>query len=101
MERKSMNRLKLRLIIAGRTTESEQALQNVTVLCDADLPDGWEIEVIDILEERQRAWREQTLATPTLIRLLPEPVRRIIGDLGDRRQLRIGLGLPLAGGLSS
>ena len=85
------------LFITGGTAKSRMAVHNLKVLCDAHLGDGYRLEVIDVLEEPQRAERDKVLATPTLVRSSPHPVRKIIGDLSDTRQLLAGLELPLDG----
>ena len=88
-----MTRFKLRLYVTGRTPQSQRALSNLRAICEADLGGVYEIEVIDILENPTLAEKEKILATPTLVRRLPEPVRKIIGDLSDREKVLLGLDL--------
>ena len=88
-----MTRFKLRLFITGRTSQSQRALENLRILCDAELRGLDEVEVIDVLEHPAWAENEKILATPTLVKRLPEPVRKIIGDLSDREKVLLGLDL--------
>jgi circadian clock protein KaiB len=83
----------LRLYVAGTTDRSTHALANLRTICEELLADRYEIEVIDLLERPQLAKGEQIVAIPTLVRQLPEPVRKIIGDLSDRERVLIGLDL--------
>lgn len=84
----------LRLYITGQTASSRQAVSNLKTLCAAELDGGvYEIEIIDVLENPQLAEEAKVLATPTLIRKLPLPMRKIIGDLGDREKVLLGLDL--------
>ena len=84
---------KLRLFITGHTPHSRRAIENLRRICETDLRDQYEIEVIDILENPQLAENEKIMATPTLVKKLPEPVRKIIGDLSDRDKVLLGLDL--------
>jgi circadian clock protein KaiB len=86
-----MNQFKLRLYITGRTPQSQRALENLEAICSTELEDQYEIEVIDVLEHPTLAENEKILATPTLVKRLPEPVRKIIGDLSDRQKVLVGL----------
>ena len=86
-----MTRFKLRLYITGTTPQSQRALDNLERICEAELSGLYEIEVIDILEHPTLAESEKILATPTLVKQLPEPVRKIIGDLSDRQKVLLGL----------
>lgn len=86
-------RYRLRLYVTGRTPASQRALSNLEQICRTELKGEYEIEVIDILEHPQLAEYEKILATPTLVRQLPEPVRKIIGDLSDREKVLLGLDL--------
>ena len=88
-----MKKFKLRLYITGRTPQSQRALANLRAICEADLKGVYEIEVIDVLEHPTLAENEKILATPTLVKRLPEPVRKIIGDLSDRDKVQLGLDL--------
>ena len=81
----------LRLYVAGKTTRSEAALANLRKICEDHLAGKYTIEVIDLLERPQLARGEQIIAIPTLERRLPEPVRKIIGDLSNTERVLIGL----------
>jgi circadian clock protein KaiB len=83
----------LRLYIAGRTPRAEAALENLRRICEDRLAGRYAIEVIDLLERPQLARGEQIVALPTLERRLPEPVRKIIGDLSNTERVLIGLDL--------
>jgi len=85
---------RLRLYVAGQTPRSIAALDNLKRLCDADLENSYEIEVIDLLKHPQRARQDQIVAVPTLVRKLPKPIRKIIGDLSSKERVLVGLGLP-------
>jgi len=73
----------LRLYVAGQTAKSIAALANLKRLCDAHLAGRYEIEVIDLLENPRLAAGDQILVVPTLVRKLPEPIKKIIGDLSQ------------------
>lgn len=83
----------LRLYVAGQTPKSLAALANLKRLCDQHAPQGYQIEVIDLVKNPQLAQGDQILAIPTLVRSLPEPVRKIIGDLSDTERVLVGLDL--------
>ena len=83
----------LRLYVAGQTPKSVAALTNLRKICEEHLAGQYEIEVIDLLERPQLAKGEQIVAIPTLERRLPEPVRKIIGDLSNTERVLIGLDL--------
>lgn len=83
----------LRLYVAGQSARSIAALTNLHRICDAHLAGQYEIEVIDLLEQPQLAKGDQILAVPTLVRKLPEPFRRIIGDLSETDRVLVGLDL--------
>lgn len=85
--------LLLRLYLTGRTPRSEQALINVRRLVAELNLDVHELEIIDILEQPERAEEENLLATPTLIKVDPPPMRRVIGDLSNVRAVAEALGL--------
>lgn len=86
-------RFKLRLYITGTTPQSQRAIANLHDICRSEIPGLYEVEVIDVLEHPVLAENEKILATPTLVKRLPEPVRKIIGDLSDRQQVLIGLNI--------
>lgn len=83
----------LRLYIAGHTPKSRLAFANLNKLCEEHVPGRYEIEVIDLLVHPQLARGDQIVAIPTLVRKLPEPLRRIIGDLSDTEKTLVGLQL--------
>ncbi|MCU1392794.1 MAG: circadian clock protein KaiB [Ilumatobacteraceae bacterium] len=83
----------LRLYVAGETPRSVAALSNLRRICEEHLAGKYEIEVIDLLVRPHLAKGEQIVAIPTLVRQLPEPVRKIIGDLSDQERVLIGLDL--------
>jgi circadian clock protein KaiB len=84
-------KLQLRLYVAGQTPRSIAALANLRQVCEERVPGKYEIEVIDLLKKPQLASGDQILAVPTLVRKLPEPIRKIIGDLSNKEKLLIGL----------
>ena len=88
-----MNKMKLKLYITGRTPKSEVAIRNLRGICEGEMAGKYELIVIDILERPQLAEDEKILATPTLIKELPPPLRRIIGDLSHKEKVLIGLDL--------
>jgi circadian clock protein KaiB len=81
----------LRLYVAGQTPKSLAALSNLRTLCDLHLPGKYRIEIVDLVKDPQRAKADQILAIPTLVRRLPEPVRKIIGDLSNTERVLVGL----------
>jgi circadian clock protein KaiB len=87
----------LRLYVAGATTRSRQALRRVYQLCEAELKDNYELEVIDVYQQPELARENQIVATPTLIKEFPRPMRRFIGNLSNLTRLFDESGL-IAGG---
>jgi len=83
----------LRLYIAGQTPKSILALQNITRYCEEHLAGKYSIEVIDLLKTPQLAEGDQIFAIPTLVRKLPEPMRKIIGDLSNEEKVLVGLNI--------
>ncbi len=83
----------LKLYIAGQTARTEQAIANLRGICETDLEGQFELAVIDVLERPQLAENEKILATPTLVKELPPPLRRVVGDLSDRDSILVGLDL--------
>ena len=83
----------LRLYVAGQTPKSITAFANLKKLCEEHLEGKYHIEVIDLLENPQLAKGDQILAIPTLVRKLPEPLRKIIGDLSNTEKVIVGLDL--------
>lgn len=88
----------LRLYVAGKTARSVAALANLERICKEHLEGKYRIEVIDVLQKPQLARGDQILALPTLVRHLPEPVKKIIGDLSNEERVLIGLDLRAAVG---
>ena len=86
-------RWELRLYTAGQTPKSVAAFNNLKRLCEAHMPGRYEIEVIDLMLNPRLAKEDQIVAIPTLVRKLPEPLRRIIGDLSDTERALVGLQL--------
>ncbi len=89
-----VNTYTFRLYVAGQTERSQAAEANLRLLCESRLPGHYEIEVIDAAEHPGRAAEERILATPTVLRLAPPPLRRVIGDLSDHERTAAALGLP-------
>lgn len=83
----------LRLYIAGQTAKSKAAIENLKRICEEHLPNEYKIEVVDLLENPKLARGDQIVAIPTLIRKLPDPVRRVVGDLSNTEKTLVGLQL--------
>jgi len=83
----------LKLYVAGQTARSLQAFANLKRICEEHLAGSYQIEVVDLLKNPQLAEGDQILAIPTLVRKLPEPVRKIIGDLSNTERVLVGLDL--------
>ena len=83
----------LRLYITGNSVNSQRAIANLLKLCKEELANQYQVEIIDVLEEPDRAEDEKILVTPTLIKQLPPPLQRIIGDLSNREKVLTGLDL--------
>ncbi|WP_374951473.1 circadian clock KaiB family protein [Mucilaginibacter sp.] len=83
----------LRLYVAGKTPKSVTALANLKKYCEEHLKGEYRIEVIDLLEQPQLAEGDQILAIPTLVRKVPEPIRKIIGDLSNEEKVLVGLNI--------
>jgi circadian clock protein KaiB len=86
----------LRLYVAGQTPKSILALKNITRYCRENLEGKYSIEVIDLLVKPQLAEGDQIFAIPTLVRKVPEPIRKIIGDLSNEERVLVGLNIRLA-----
>ncbi|GFO57238.1 KaiB 1 [Geomonas sp. Red276] len=93
-----MDKYRLKLFVTGQTSRSSRAIANLRRICEHELGTEYELNIIDVLERPQSAEDERILATPTLIKEFPLPVRRIIGDLADTEQVLLGLELPPRGG---
>jgi len=85
------HRYVLKLYVTGDTPRSRRAIQNLKDICETELDREYRLEVIDVLKQPQLAEDERILATPLLIKDLPPPLRRLIGDLSDREQVLLGL----------
>ena len=83
----------LRLYIAGKTAKSVTALKNLKKYCEQHLKGQYVIEVIDLLVKPQLAEGDQILAIPTLVKKVPEPIRKIIGDLSNEEKVLVGLNI--------
>ena len=81
----------LRLYVTGTSPRAEVAVANLRRICEQELQGRYELQVIDVLEQPQLAEDEKVLATPTLIKQLPPPLRRVIGDLSDKDKVLLGL----------
>jgi circadian clock protein KaiB len=81
----------LKLYVTGKTPRTEKAIANLRRICEEDLHGQYELQIIDVLQHPQLAEDEKILATPTLIKRLPPPLRRVIGDLSDRDKVLLGL----------
>jgi len=81
----------LRLYITGFTPRSKEAMRNIKKICEEELKGRYELEVIDIYQQPELAKTEQILAAPTLIRKLPLPLRKLVGDMSNKEKVIIGL----------
>ena len=88
-----VKKYELRLYIAGNTPKSMAALSNLKKYCETHLADQYSLEVIDLLIHPQLAAGDQILAIPTLVRKVPEPIRKIIGDLSNEEKVLVGLNI--------
>lgn len=86
-----LNRWNLRLYVAGQTPRSITAFKNLKNICEEYLKGRYHIEVIDLMENPTLARGDQILAVPTLVRKLPQPIRKIIGDLSNTERVLVGL----------
>lgn len=92
-DKSSTPKWELKLYVAGQTAKSLQAFANLKRICEAHLAGEYHIEIIDLLKNPQLAKGDQILALPTLVRKLPEPVRKVIGDLSNTERVLVGLDL--------
>lgn len=83
----------LRLYVTGSTARSARAIANLRYICEEHLSGRYDLEVIDVYQRPEAAREVQLIAVPTLVRLLPEPLRRVVGDLSDRDKVLQGLDL--------
>jgi circadian clock protein KaiB len=81
----------LTLYVTGTSPRAKIAISNLQHICEQELKGQYELEIVDVLENPQRAEDEKILATPTLIKELPPPLRRVIGDLSDKEKVLLGL----------
>jgi len=88
-----VSKYRLTLFISGYTPHGQRAVANLKRICEQEVSDQYELEIIDTLEHPQAAEKERIVATPTLIRSLPPPMRRVIGDLSDLEKVLSGLDL--------
>ena len=90
-----MEKFNLRLYIMGGTPASQRAIENLKGILESesDIKGSYTLEIIDVLKRPQLAEDEKIMATPALLKVLPEPVRRILGDLSDKQKVLIGLDL--------
>ena len=96
--KRAITKWELRLYVAGQTPKSLQAFANLRRICEEHLAGEYHIEIVDLQKNPQLAKGDQILALPTLVRKLPEPVRKIIGDLSNTERVLIGLDLRPHGG---
>ena len=83
----------LRLFVTGATARSQHAIANITRLCEAELPGRYRLEVVDVYTNPEATRDLQIVATPTLVKVAPAPLRRIVGDLSNVARVMAGLGL--------
>ena len=95
LKRSPLRRAKyiLRLYVTGSSARSLQAVQNLKKICEEHFPDDYDLEVIDIYENPAAAREEQIIAAPTLVKKLPKPLRRFVGDLSNTQKILVGLDL--------
>jgi circadian clock protein KaiB len=89
----NLSKFILKLYVAGSTPRAMSAIENLRRVCEKDLPGQYELQVIDVLKNPELAEKDKVLATPTLIKQLPPPLRRVIGDLSDSEKILLGLEL--------
>lgn len=88
-----VKKYKLKLYITGNTLNSQRAITNLFRICHEELNDQYSVEIIDVLEQPHKAEQEKILVTPTLIKQLPPPLQRIIGDMSNTQKVLLGLDL--------
>lgn len=87
----------LKLYVTGQTPRARIAIENLERLCREELAGQYQLEIIDVLEHPELAENDRILATPTLIKQLPPPLRRVIGDLSDKEKVLLGLDVQVKG----
>ena len=97
-EGQDQERFELRLYVAGQSPKSVQAIENLRRVCEEYLPGRYNIELIDLVEHPRLVRGDEIIAVPTLVRRLPEPMRKIIGDLSDTDTVLVGLQIRPKGG---
>jgi len=85
----------LRLFVAGSTARSQQAIQNIRRICEEHLQGQYSLEVIDVFQHPEKAREYQILALPTLLKELPQPLRKVVGDLSEKEKVLQGLDIQL------
>ncbi len=88
-----MNKYLLKLYVTGKTPKTDSAIANLRRICDEELSGQYELKIIDVLNHPQLAADEKIFATPTVIKELPPPIRRIIGDPSEKEKVLLGLDL--------
>jgi len=96
LEKRERSHYSLRLYVTGMTPRSTDAIAAIRSICEEFLPGRYDLEVIDIYQHPEQARSAQVIASPTLLKALPVPLRRLIGDLSDRERVLIGLDLAKA-----
>ena len=97
LESLGTERYVLHLYVAGASPASERAIDGIKALCERRLKGRYELKVVDIYQQPELAEGVQIVAVPTLVRLMPGPLRRFIGDMSKAEQLLLGLGVPPTG----
>jgi circadian clock protein KaiB len=87
----ALSQFVLKLYVTGKTPKAAVAIANLQRICDEELRGQYDLQIIDVLEQPQAAEDDRVLATPTLIKRLPPPLRRVIGDLSDKHKVLLGL----------
>jgi circadian clock protein KaiB len=93
--KRSIARYALRLYITGQTPRSRQSVENLRALCDKYIPNQFDLEVVDIYQQPAMAAAGQIIAAPTLIKSMPLPLRRLVGDFSDQNRVILGLDIKL------
>ncbi len=88
-----MEKIEIKLYVSGETPRSKKAIEAIEDVCDQELKGRVTLEVIDVLDRPDLAEKEAVFATPTLIKKLPEPIKRLIGDLSNKEKVLLGLEL--------
>ncbi len=91
LAKSSKGKYVLRLYIVGNTPQSARAIKNIKSLCEAYLKDRYELTVVDLFQQPEQAKEAQVIAAPTLVKQLPLPIRRLIGDLSNTNQVLLSL----------